>query len=178
MKSKILMGVALASVSLCVGAAPGAKGKPEKAATVQPPTYYAANGALVGPLAFGGGYVVMRLDGLVFYLDVHSVYSTPDTAKWNTGESVYFDQTHCTGNAYIAGGSVPGFSGVGRAVYGPSGEITLYVGRLDSPVNFIAYSYLRDGICYPVAGQPVNNSYLAIATYDLVTRYPLPLRIR
>lgn len=152
---------------------------PAGVSAVEPPAYYAANGALVGPLVFGGGNAAMRLNGVVFPVDVESRYSTPDTAKWY-GDSVYFQQTNCGGDAYIEErGGTPGFSGVGAVVYGAYGEITLYVGRRDNSVKFTPYSYLSTGVCYPMSVPDYQvTGYLPIATYDLEQLYPLPLTIR
>ena len=149
--------------------------------SVQPPAYYAANGALVGPLVFSGGNVVMRLNDLVFPIEVDSRHTGFHTARWYDGHGVAFDQTGCTGSAYFENFySTPGFSGIGVVVYGLNGTITLYVGRADSPVTVRFYSYLHRGVCYnyPEGTQIESQHHQPIATYDLENLYPLPLTIR
>ena len=178
-------------------------GKPQpQPAAVQPPAYYAANGALVGPLS--DGHAIVRLGGLTFAVEMQKFELTTSvggahiyrsdvhsTAQWRGG-AVFFDQPGCTGNAYIelVYDVVSGFSGFATVIYDSiyfSQELvdattgaTLYVARTDQAPQHLGFgpvagilSVRRSGQCFEGDGWNYLVNYSNPLFAPVVATYDL-----
>ena len=183
-------GVALA---VAFSSPAGAKPPPDKS-TVTPPSYYDANGKLVGPaLLFtdepSASAVLLRVGKGLFPVKLTVSDYLTNGAVWSLRfatnlHKIDFDQPNCTGTMYVGGAVAPGIQTVGGVARDSvTGKYTLYLGSASERVVHFASSYYDQGstpeetICV-TPDEPIERGSAPVtSTFDLSV-YALPLFIR